>query len=233
MATNTPYYNLSKPAVNSPVDEDLWGGQLNDNMDIIDNALHALATAPGAAPVPTGALMDFAGAAAPTGWLLCFGQAVSRTTYSDLFSVIGTTWGVGDGSTTFNVPDFRGRIAAGKDDMGGTPANRVTVAGSGIAGNTLSAAGGSQTHTLVTAELPSHSHTFTGTALPPHSHTVTPGVNPTGGSNPGGTGINNGSGTTTSSVSAGTPSGTNSNTGNDSPHNNMPPTVIALKIIKT
>jgi microcystin-dependent protein len=57
--------------------------------------------------VPTGAVMDFAMATAPTGWLACDGQAVSRTTYAALFAAVGTTWGVGDGSTTFNVPPIQ------------------------------------------------------------------------------------------------------------------------------
>lgn len=83
-----------------------------------------------------GIILPYAGSAAPTGWLLCFGQAVSRTTYAGLFSAIGTTFGVGDGSTTFNVPDLRGRVAAGEDDMGGTAANRLNVA---LTGNTTSA----------------------------------------------------------------------------------------------
>lgn len=77
--------------------------------------------------VPTGSVQAFAGATAPTGWLLSYGQAVSRSTYSDLFAVIGTTYGAGDGSTTFNLPDLRGRAVAGDDDMGGTAANRLQV----------------------------------------------------------------------------------------------------------
>ncbi|MBX4215375.1 phage tail protein [Candidatus Parcubacteria bacterium] len=63
---------------------------------------------------------------APSGWLLCYGQAVSRTTYSKLFGILGTTFGVGDASTTFNLPDMRGRVPVGQDDMGGSSANRVT-----------------------------------------------------------------------------------------------------------
>lgn len=74
----------------------------------------------------TGTVLPFAGSTAPDGWLLCYGQAVSRTTYAVLFAVIGTTYGIGDGSTTFNVPDLRGRVAAGKDDMGGSAAGVIT-----------------------------------------------------------------------------------------------------------
>ena len=55
----------------------------------------------------------FAGATAPSGWLICDGSAISRTTYSTLYAVIGTTYGSGDGSTTFNLPDLRGRVAVG------------------------------------------------------------------------------------------------------------------------
>ena len=69
-----------------------------------------------AVPVmPVGCVIPFAGAAAPTGWLLCQGQAISRNTYAQLFSVIGTTYGSGDGKTTFNLPDMRGRVAVGSD----------------------------------------------------------------------------------------------------------------------
>ena len=92
----------------------------------------------------TGLVLPFAGSTAPKGWLLCYGQAVKRSDYPHLFSVIGTNFGTGDGSTTFNVPDLRGCVPAGKDNMGGTPANRLTTSGSGIDGPTLGAAGGSQ-----------------------------------------------------------------------------------------
>lgn len=77
--------------------------------------------------VPTGVVQPFAGSTSPTGWLLCAGQAVSRSTYADLFGAIGTTYGAGDGTTTFNLPDLRGRVVAGEDDMGGTAANRLQV----------------------------------------------------------------------------------------------------------
>jgi microcystin-dependent protein len=108
--------------------------------------------------VPSGTVLPFAGTTAPIGFLLCSGQAVSRSTYSDLFAAIGTTYGAGDGSTTFNVPDLRGRVPAGKDDMGGGAAGRLTSGGSGLAGTTLGAAGGAETQTLTTAQMPSHNH---------------------------------------------------------------------------
>lgn len=110
------------------------------------------------AAVPVGTVTFFAGSTAPTNWLLCYGQAVSRTTYAALFSAIGTTYGSGDGTTTFNVPDMRGRVGAGKDDMGGTAASRLTNEKSGVAGATLGAAGGVQEHTLTTAQMPNHDH---------------------------------------------------------------------------
>lgn len=108
-----------------------------------------------------GLVLPFAGSASPSGWLLCHGQAVSCTTFAGLFEIIGTTYGVGNGSTTFNVPDLRGRIAAGKDNMGGSAASRLTNAGTGnpgIDGATLGAVGGADRHTLTTAQMPAHTH---------------------------------------------------------------------------
>lgn len=106
----------------------------------------------GAVLSPVGIVSSFAGSTAPAGWFLCYGQAISRTSYPELFSVIGTTYGTGDGSTTFNLPDVRGRTSYGKDDMGGTAANRITV----FSGVTLGAAGGVQTVTLSTSNLPAY-----------------------------------------------------------------------------
>jgi len=109
---------------------------------------------------PIGAGMEYWGTSAPALWIFAYGQAISRTTYAALFAVMGTTYGTGDGSTTFNVPDMRGRTAIGKDNMGGTPANRVTNAVSGIAGTTLGAVGGDQHAQAdsITINDPSHQH---------------------------------------------------------------------------
>src|SRR6185437_8402258 len=105
---------------------------------------------------------SFPSRAAPSGWLLCFGQAISRTTYAALFAAIGTSFGAGDGSTTFNIPDLRGRAAFGLDNMGGSAAGRITSAGSGIAGTTLGATGGDE-------HMQAHGHTATVTD-PGHAH---------------------------------------------------------------
>jgi microcystin-dependent protein len=105
--------------------------------------------------IPLGGMIDFAGTTAPnSSFVLSFGQAISRTTYATLFSLLGSTYGTGDGSTTFNVPDLRGRVIAGKDDMGGSAASRITTAGSSIDGTTLGANGGAQTVTLAANQIP-------------------------------------------------------------------------------
>jgi hypothetical protein len=232
--------------------------------------------------------LDFGGITAPSGYLLCDGSAVSRTTYATLWSTLnanstvtitiaspgvvtwnahllgngdpvrlqttgalptgltanttyyvvnkatntfqlatsrgGTAintsgtqsgthtaifapWGWGDNSTTFNVPDLRGRTVAGRDDMGGTAASRLTTAGSGISGVNLGDAGGSQTVTLTTAEMPAHTH---------------PGiVSPSGGSLYIGPTCGGSSSTSTGS------------TGGGGAHQNTQPTAIVNKIIKT
>lgn len=114
-----------------------------------------------------GIVLPYAGSTAPAGWLLCAGQAVNRTTFAGLFNAVGTTYGAGDGSVTFNLPDLRGRVAAGKDDMNGTAASRLTNAGTGnpgINGATLGAAGGADRHTLTTPQMPAHTHPVNNSA---------------------------------------------------------------------
>lgn len=96
--------------------------------------------------VPTGCILPYSGNNAPQGWLLCDGSAINRTTYADLFNVIGTTYGEGDNSTTFNLPDMRGKVAVGLNSSG--EFNEL--------GKTL----GEETHTLIISEMPSHKHSL-------------------------------------------------------------------------
>ncbi len=113
--------------------------------------------------VPAGVIIGHGAASAPSGYLVCDGSAVSRTTYAALFAVIGTVFGAGDGSTTFNLPDLRGRAPIGV----GT--------GSGLSARTLGQSLGAETHQLTTAELPAHTHTVKAT-LAAQPITVTGGA---------------------------------------------------------
>jgi len=97
--------------------------------------------------VPTGCIMMWSTGSSPSGWLLCDGSAISRTTYALLFGVITTTYGAGDGSTTFNVPDMKGRVPVGRDAVQ-------------TEFDTLGETGGAKTHTLTEAEMPSHTHDY-------------------------------------------------------------------------
>ena len=165
--------------------------------------------------MPTGSIMSFAGASAPTGYLLCDGAAISRSTYSTLFGLLATTYGSGDGSSTFNIPDLRGRVIAGQDDMGGSSANRLTGLTGGVDGDVLGGSGGAETHTLSTAEMPAH------------THGGLTNIDPNGGD--GGSAHDPGIDYVTSN-GAGTVSGS---TGGGGAHNNVQPTFILNYIIKT
>jgi microcystin-dependent protein len=103
--------------------------------------------------IPVGALMPYAGATAPDGWLLCNGQTPSRITYANLFAVIGTTYGAGDGST-FGLPDPMGRAIIG------------VGSGSGLTARALAAKSGAETVVIGSANLPTHNHTLSA-----HTHT--------------------------------------------------------------
>ncbi len=94
----------------------------------------------------TGEIIFYGSTTAPAGFLPCDGTAVSRTTYAALFAIIGTSFGVGDGSTTFNLPDMRGRTIIGA----GT--------GSGLTARTVGQSGGEETHQLTSTEMPAHTH---------------------------------------------------------------------------
>lgn len=156
-----------------------------------------------AAANPPGTGKAFFGGTVPDGYLLCDGSAVSRTTYSALFAAIGTTWGAGDASTTFNLPDSRGRFLLGEGT--GTAADATSWS---LGTMPTSGAGGEEQHTLVVSEMPSHAHSV-GTA---------PNRNGTAGANP---------------IWANDSSTSTGSEGGDQPHNNMPPLFVAKWIIKT
>jgi len=106
---------------------------------------------------PPGVISQYAGTTAPDGYLLCQGQEVSRVDYADLFAVIGITYGAGDGSTTFNLPDLRQRVPVGLNSTGTF--------------NALNNTGGSETHTITNDQLPSHTHSFSATSSSDGAHT--------------------------------------------------------------
>jgi microcystin-dependent protein len=97
---------------------------------------------------PTGTVESFAGSVAPSGWLLCDGTTVPRTAYPVLFNVIGTTFGAGDGTTTFTLPDMRGRVSV------------AAGPGVGLTNRAVGAVGGTETHALTLNEIPAHTHTY-------------------------------------------------------------------------
>lgn len=186
--------------------------------------------------LPVGLVGDFAGVNAPQGWLFCYGQTVSRITYADLFAVIGTVFGVGDGSTTFGLPDCRGRAVAGQDDMGTVSANRLT---SPLNGDSFGATGGVEEHTLTTSEVP----VFTGTTSSDgaHTHTATPAtslyrVSSSGNirrtTNTSSSAHPTQNNLTTLADGAHTHTVSVNSTGGD-PHSNMQPSIIFNKIIYT
>lgn len=163
---------------------------------------------------PTGSVMPFAGSSAPQGWFLAQGQTISRTTYAGLFAVIGTTYGAGNGSTTFHLPDLRGKVPVGLS---------VTE----LEFRYLNDRGGAKSHTLTTAQMPSHTHTQ-------NAHTHPQNIT----ANAGGTAVRNdytadargvpyNQGANTNATVA-----TNQNTGGGGAHNNLQPYITLNYIIK-
>ncbi len=186
------------------------------------------------APLPVGVILPYGGTAAPNGWFLCDGSTISRAGNSALFAVIGTTFGAGDGSTTFNLPDMGGRVPAGKE----ASATRLTSGGSGVDGATLGATGGSETHTLTEAELAVHTHPDTFSVGVPALNNGTNQVTSTssfvGGAGGGATqAIAAGTGDNVT-ITANAPSitGAVQDAGSGAAHNNAQPTVILNYIIK-
>ncbi len=192
--------------------------------------------------VPVGVIVDYGGATAPDNWLLCHGQAVSRTGFPLLFAAIGTTHGIGDGTTTFNVPDLRGRVVAGLDNMGGTDAARL---GGIVTSTTLGSSGGIKEHALTEAQMPPHTHAVTD---PGHKHSLTdPGhshavdtISLGSGAYAIGSGgvvarlggLTTSSSTTGVSMSSASTGITISSRGGGQAHPNVQPTMVLNKIIK-
>lgn len=184
---------------------------------------------------PPGTVKFDAGTSAPAGWLHAYGQAVSRTTYSAIFARLSTTYGVGDGATTFNLPDLRGRVIAGQDDMGGSSANRLTDQSGGLDGDTLGDTGGTETHVLTTGELPAHDHGSGGA----HTHAQRYESNADGaGASTAilATAITSESvldNTSMTQTTASDGAHTHTSVGSGTAHNNIQPTIILNAIIKT
>ena len=107
--------------------------------------------------IPTATIVPWSDSSVPTGFLECNGAAVSRSTYADLFAIIGTTYGSGNGSTTFNVPDLQDNVAVGKS---GTK-NLASTGGANTVSATGNVGGSTANASLSTAQLASHSHTWT------------------------------------------------------------------------
>lgn len=165
--------------------------------------------------VKAGTILDFGGTL-PLGYMECDGAAVSRATYARLFEAIGVRFGIGDGATTFNLPDCRGRVSVGAGTVGPTT-------------RTVAQFGGAETHQLTEAQLPSHTHVQ-------NAHVHTQGVSEN----------YNGSGSTKSLMrydTASMPAPTlanysndttavNQSTGGSQAHNNLQPSLVVTKMIK-
>jgi len=161
----------------------LVGYEIRKNCPIVifydGTQFHLIGGAYGGDGIPIGEVKALTTTLVPNRHVLLYGQAVNRIgDFADYFAIVGTLYGAGNGTTTFNLPDWRGRTPFGKDDMGGVAANRITNAVSNIAGTTLGAVGGSQsmqqhTHTGTTGtQSASHYHNGTTDAAGAHAHSV-------------------------------------------------------------
>lgn len=203
----------------------------------------AVNMAPGVAPADGATMAQVTGAGLPigapsfwfmptppAGWLLAFGQEVSRTAYSDLFAIYGTFFGNGDGSTTFNLPDCRGVAFVGLDNMGGAARNLLPAATT--VGNVI----GSASVTLTTGQLPSHTHTGTTNSSGAHTHpsrtatSIGSNVGATFEEGQGGTAWNTAA--QTASAGAHTHTFTTGSSGSGQAHPNVQPSFPCYVIIK-
>lgn len=203
-----------------------WGGdgfRQHGHTDANDGG--TLAPSAAVPLIHCGAILPYGGAAAPAGFLLCDGSAVSRTTYAALFALLGTAYGAGNGSTTFNVPDLRGRSPLGS----GT--------GAGLTARAIGQSGGEESHALNSGEGPTHTHTATVTD-PGHSHAAGPNIHPSAGWTGGTPYIQVGDSNPTMyniSVIASATGITvaNANSGSGMAHNTLHPYCVTNFIIKT
>jgi microcystin-dependent protein len=212
---------------NSPSNGDIFGNYT------YDSSIPGWRKTPeNSASLPAGTIVQWPGATAPANWLICDGAAISRTEYASLFAAVGVQYGAGNGTTTFNLPNLKGRVAVGFDAL----QSEFDVLGE---------VGGAKTHTLTASEMPSHTHTFSGTTSSngSHSHTSSSGtgfitdlgagtvLNTASGGNYGFR--NNGSSTASAGDHTHTYSGTTSSSGSGSSHNNLQPYIVLNYIIKT
>lgn len=193
--------------------------------------------------LPIGFVGDYAGSTAPAFWLLCYGQAVSRSTYAKLYAAIGTTFGSGNGVTTFNLPDARGRVTAGVDNMGGSSANRLVGAATGsVTSGGLGATGGEETHQLKSAETGQKAISAAPVTISDPGHTHSPsGANIAGNGSAFDVSVGGSTGritaiagfTLTTALTGISASLTVSGSDASSVHNNVQPTLVLNKIIFT
>jgi len=206
---------IKKEGSATPVDNDLVPGRI---YELIYDGTNFQLLNPSTSTVPAGTLLMYGAASAPNGYLLCDGSQVSRTTYAALFAVISTSYGTGDGSSTFDLPDFRGRvpIGSGTGTGGGSSGTGAPSGGSALTAVSIGTWKGEETHVLTVGELAAHTHTATGASAGPNYSTASAAV---------GTSTNAGTGNSTSAVSG--------SAGSDTAHNNIQPVAGVAFIIKT